>query len=369
MRKVVLIISICLISVTSFAQNNLTLYNMEALPQRLSVNPALTPDCKFYIGMPGLSSLDFSFISNTIGLKEINQSFVEKPNGKYKLDLNRLGDFVSNETYIGIGLNEEWINFGFRARKSMITFGITEKVKTRISIPGDVLKLAFQGNGGQNLGYNFNFNFGLDVLHTREFALGYSRRFLNDKLTLGTRLKYIQGLNVINTNKNDIVFRTETNDYSYTVAADIEINSSSAFANVLDTTQSIDYVKALVGSPNNNGFGIDLGAKLDLTKRISVHASVIDLGVINWRDDVLNIKSRNPGASFNYKGIDVNEFLSDSGTSQGFQALSDTLMEIFALDSSNNGFKTGLLGEVYLGANFQLTKKTQFWSFILRKLL
>ena len=77
-------------------------------------------------------------------------------------------------------------------------FGITEKVKTRVAVPKDILKLAFQGNGGSNLGYDFNFNFGLDVLHTREFAIGYNRTLLDDKLSIGGRLKYIRGLNVIN---------------------------------------------------------------------------------------------------------------------------------------------------------------------------
>ncbi|MGB1037568.1 MAG: DUF5723 family protein [Bacteroidia bacterium] len=352
MKKLLVTLIVCSFGLGSVAQNNLTLYNMKPLPQRLQANPALTPDCKWYIGMPALSSLDFNFASNALAIKTLNNSFTPRPGGGYTLEINKLSDALDKQTFLNIGLNEEWLNFGFRVRKSMFTFGITEKVKTRVSIPKDILKLAFQGNGGDNLGYDFNFNFGLDVLHTREFALGYSRQFFSDKLTLGTRLKYIQGLNVINTSKNDVIFNTADDDFAYKVSADIELNASTPFMD-----SNIDPTRAALGSPKNSGFGIDVGANFDLTKRISISASVVDLGQITWIDNVSNLRSRNPGATFTYSGIDINDYLNDTSGSAGFSELGDTLLDLFALDTFNNSFSTGLLGEFYLGGNFAITKK------------
>ena len=357
MRKIILTLLLFCFVGGAFAQSNLTLYNMEPIPQRLSVNPALAPDCKWYLGMPALSSIDLNFASNALQFKSINESFKAVPGqDSFVIDFKQLSSGISGKnTFVNVGVNQEWLNFGFRVGKNMFTFGITEKVKTRVSVPKDLFKLAFEGNGGSNLGYDFNFNFGLDILHTREFAIGYNRRLLNDKLSVGGRLKYVRGLNVINTAKNDIIFNTNQNTFAYKVTADIEVNASTP---VLDDSLNIDPLDAILGSPKNSGFGIDLGASYKLSDKITLTASVVDLGVINWQAYTKNVVSRNPGASFEYRGIDIQEYLGDSVQGgAGFEALADTLQDVFALDTSSNSFTTGLLGEFYLGGNFHITDK------------
>ena len=67
--KKLLIVSLVFLFVGQLkAQNNLTLYNMKPVPQRMAINPAFTPTCKWYFGTPILSSIDFSFNSRVIGL-------------------------------------------------------------------------------------------------------------------------------------------------------------------------------------------------------------------------------------------------------------------------------------------------------------
>jgi hypothetical protein len=356
MRKLFLMLAFSALGYTSMAQSNMTLYNMEPIPQRLSLNPALAPDCKWYLGTPGISSTDFSFESNALDFKSLSNAFIPKAGtDSFVFDITKLSSILDKETYVSLGINQEWINFGFRINKSMFTFGVTEKVKTRIGIPNDLFKLVFEGNGGSNLGYNFNFNIALDVLHTREYSLGYNRSMLDDKLKIGGRLKYVQGFNVIDTKKNDIVFRTDPNSFAYKVTADIEVNSSSpVFA---DSAARSDVVK-LITTPGGEGFGIDLGASYDLTDRIVLTASVVDVGRIKWTNNVRDIKSKNPGASFEYRGIDIREYTGDSTSGgRGFEALADTLLDVFALDTSHTSFSTGLLGEFYVGGNFKLNDR------------
>jgi|TARA_B110000902_G_scaffold83150_1_gene98695 hypothetical protein len=355
MKKVIVFSFVLLGSLMSKAQSNLTLYNMKHIPQRSSVNPALTPDCRWYLGTPGLSSIDLNFNSNALQFNQISSPLVPSANpGKYTLDVSQLSNILDNGAFVHLGMSVELLNFGFRVNKSMFSFSATEKIKTRVAIPKDFLKLAFEGNGGANVGYDFNFNFGLDILHTREFALGYSRSLLKDKLTVGGRLKYVQGLNVVNTVKNDVVFTTHDRAYGYTVSADIEVDVSTPF---LDSTLTPEQAtRALLGN-GNSGFGIDLGAQLKLTDKISLSASIVDLGVIKWNNNTSNIKSINAGASFDYNGIDVIDYIGDSVSGgAGFVALGDTLLDVFALDTSNSSFTTGLLGEFYLGANLNITK-------------
>jgi len=356
MRKIFIIIVLSALGHTSRAQSNMTLYNMEPIPQRLSVNPALAPDCKWYLGMPALSSADFSFESNALDFISLNSALVPKAGtDSFTLDLTQLSSVLDKETYISLGINQEWINFGFRIKKSMFTFGITEKVKTRIGIPNDLFKLAFEGNGGSNLGYDFNFNFAFDVLHTREYALGFNRSLLRGKLKVGGRLKYVQGFNVLETKKNDIIFRTDPNSFAYKVTADIEVNSSSP---VFSDSAGSGNIVQIITTPGGVGYGVDLGVSFELTKRIVLTASLVDIGRINWTNNLRNVQSKNPGASFEYKGIDIREYIGDSTSGgRGFEALADTLLDVFALDTSKNSFSTGLLGEFYIGGNFKLNDR------------
>jgi hypothetical protein len=79
------------------------------------------------------------------------------------------------------------------------------------------------------------------------------------------------------------------------------------------------------------------------------------MGLISWNADTRNIVSKNPGATFRYRGVDFNDYIGDS--SRGFEVLADTLLDVFALDTTRNGFNTTLFSEFYLGGNFRLNDK------------
>ena len=328
---------------------------MSSLPQRLLINPANKPDCKWYFGTPVLSSTGMEFTSNGIQLKKFNNAFTQDANADtYSIDISKLSGILSKETYINLDVNQEWLNFGFRLGNNMFFANVTEKVKTRTSLPGDFFKFAFEGNGGDNLGYDFAFNFGVDVLHTREYALGYNRNLLDDRLTIGGRLKYVQGMNILNFAKNDLTFTTDPESFKYTLKADIEVNASSPFLGNID---SLNIESAILGSPNNAGWGIDLGVSFDVTKRLNISASIIDVGEIVWREDVVNYTSKNPRAAFEFRGLDAKDFLDEnSDFEESLTRLADSVLTVFDLDSSNHSFTTSLLGQFYLGANYNVLK-------------
>jgi hypothetical protein len=339
------------------AQSNLTMYNMKPLPQRLQANPALDPDCKWYFGMPAISSFNFNLNSNSFSLKRFNNALVENPGSdSFTLDITKLSDMFDKESFINLGINQEWINFGFRVGDNFVSFNITEKVKTRVSVPGDFFAFVFEGNGGDNLGRTFDFDWGIDVLHTREFALGYQRSLMDEKLKVGGRLKYIYGLSSITTVKNDLSFTTAEDDFTWNVQSDLQLSMASSYLE-LDSNNIPDERNLFMGA-DNKGYGIDLGVSVELSDALTVYGSIIDLGQISWKENTKVIKSKNPGQSFEFKGIDVNDYLYDSlDFSQGFEELGDSLMDAFGLDTVQETFTTGLLGEFYLGGTLDITEK------------
>ena len=368
MRKIFSILSL-VVAFTAFGQSNLTLYHMDALPQSLQANPGNEIDCQWYLGMPAISSLDFNFNSNGLALRKFNDAFVPNTSGdSFTFDVTQLSNILDKSTFINTGVNVDWINFGFRVGNNLFTANITEKVKSRVSIPGDFFKFVFEGNGGSNLGYQFDFNWGVDVLHTREYALGYQRSLLNNRLRVGGRVKYVYGLNVINTERNDLTFTTAEENFHWNVTSDLKLNvASSVFS--IDSGASPDPLKAAFGA-NNKGFGIDVGGSFDLNKKISVSASVVDLGMISWKENTKNIQSRNPGATFQFRGVDIKDIFGDSTSlEEGLEETVDSLLDVFALDTVSQSFTTGLLGEFYLGGQFNLTKRHNaavlfYWKFL-----
>ena len=351
MRKL-LIFSLVFISLSQvMAQNNLTLYNIKPVPQRMAINPAFTPTCKWYFGTPALSSLNFSYNSHIIGLNELSSAL--EPNGSnYTLDMTKLSNVFSNGVSVNSSYNHEWIGFGFRLRKSMWSISINEKLKSRVSLPSDFFRLVFEGNGGDNVGDVFDLGFAMDFIHTREFALGYSRSFIDDKLRIGGRIKYIAGINAIQTERNDLIFETSEKAFTFNVKSDLKFNSSLM---PIDSNTTLNSV--LLGNQQNSGFGIDVGANIKLNKKLSISASIIDLGVVQWKGNVKSTFTKNPGVYHEYRGMDIKDFLVDSSNQKkGFETFKDTLMEIIALDTSSESFSTGLMGEFYVGGNLRITK-------------
>ena len=219
-------------------------------------------------------------------------------------------------------------------------------------LPQDFFRLVFEGNGGDNVGEVFDLGFGVDFIHTREFAIGYSRSFIDDKLRIGGRIKYIAGINAIQTERNDLTFETSEKAFTYNVKSDLKFNSSLTPIDSNTTLNSI-----LFGNQQNRWFGIDVCANLKLNKKLSVSASIIDLGVVRWRDNLETTYTKNPGVYHEYRGMDIQDFIGDSANQKkGFETFKDTLMEVIALETSSDDFNTGLLGEFYVGGNLHITK-------------
>ena len=61
-----------------FAQQNFSLYHMESLPQRQSLNPALLPDSKWFLGFPAASSFGLQVTNTGFNLNAVNNALFLK---------------------------------------------------------------------------------------------------------------------------------------------------------------------------------------------------------------------------------------------------------------------------------------------------
>lgn len=368
MKKVFLTLAVVLVGLSGYAQNNLTLYNMKPIPQKFYANPARHSDAKVFIGVPGASSLYFDFGLTTFRIKDILNAIESDNQGNNTFVVSEFASKFKKKNVLMLNNSIDILSFGFKLKKNYFMFNTSLSSNIRVSFPGDFFQFISEGNGGKNLNRKFDFGFGMDMLQYSEFGFGYSREILKDKLTVGGRVRFIKGLNVINTAKSEFNFTTDAETYDYLLQSDIEINTANSFSGFEGDPfaegglegQEITASEVInqFFSGGNRGTAIDLGLEFTPSKQFTFSASVVNLGKIKWSTNTYNWKSRNPGATYRYSGLELDDALnfSSGDIDRELEELGDTIKSVFKLDENNNSFKTGLFAQFYLAGQYNLTK-------------
>jgi len=358
LNKYIALLMLMFASATGFAQQDLTLYNMNWTPQSMYQNPALTPDTRINIGLPAISSI-YGQAANT--------GFVWKNlfalNGdSLTLTPDNMLDKLGKRNYLNTNVAVDYLSFGFKAGRNYFGFNATERFMSRFTYPKDLLGIAWYGNGDSRyLGQRADWDgLGLDAQSWREIGVSFTRDMDEDgKLKLGGRLKYLNGTWAARTSKSTIGLTTDETFFTLTADADAQLNLSG-FNNQLfglDTSSNYSFTPTDYIFGKNRGVGIDLGMDwevIDSTLRVS--ASIVDLGFINWKNDPININAEE--ASFTFNGIDLNDFPDSLETINGQyfdslgQAILDSVVNVFTPDSTYESFTAPTIPRFYIGGNY-----------------
>jgi outer membrane protein OmpA-like peptidoglycan-associated protein len=176
-----------------------------------------------------------------------------------------------------------------------------------------------------------------------EYGLGYNRD-VNDKLTVGGRIKFLSGIANLQTVRSQFGISTDPTSFDLTIDGGMRLNSSN-----LDTTALKDPFKIAQSafSFKNSGLALDLGASYQLSQKLQLNASLLDLGYIRWTTNVTNYISSD--VSYTFKGIDLNDSLSS-------KHLTDTLTKVFNQHQEHDSYTTKLHTKFYLGAKYEFNK-------------
>jgi len=355
MKKLILLITI-LASFGAKAQQDLNLYYMENVTQRMYLNPAFKPKAKFFIGIPALSSIYIDHMNTTL----TPNTLFETSGAISTLKVGDLKKAIKNNNYLGLSTKIDLISFGFKAKKNYFSLNITENLFFRMNLSRGLLEIPLNGNANfsQNNGTIDLNNFGVDASHYREFGLGWQRE-LNDKLSIGAKFKVLTGLVNVYTKKSSFKIVTDPTTFDITATGEMDIRTSG-----FDTTSYLSNgdINSYISNAKNLGFGLDLGATYVLNDKITLDASVVDLGFISWATDNLNYKSNN--GNFVYSGLDLTEIIyAGSASSDSLDAQIDRIKtraeNEFNLTNNNDKYSSPLLTRIHLGGTYELydTKK------------
>ncbi len=345
----------------AFSQYDLTIYPMQSIPQSNYNNPALVPDCKIHIGilpigLPVLPSLYFG--AGNSGFAYNNAIHQVRVDSSY-IDLENVIDKLGKKNYLTAKMQMELLSFGFKIKRThYVSLGIYEKTSMRLCYPKDLISMAWYGNS-QFIGKEASFNgIGLDWIHYRELALGYSNQ-IDDKWTIGGRAKLLFGMSNVWTKKTKATLGINEEYYDFTANSQLNINAAATDELVRfleDTSSSKNFsndvsIQNYIFNTKNLGGAIDFGINYRLNDKFSFAASVVDLGYIKWKDGARNYVS--PDTAFVFEGLDINDWLRKDDSTTNADVLGnliDSVSRIYKLDTTYNAYWAPLNPVVYVSA-------------------
>ncbi len=344
------------ISSVLYGQADRSLYYLPILPNARTVNPAIYPQYNFYVGIPFLSSVKTGF-ENTFKYEDIFQ----KRGDSLYLDREYILENLDDQNVGNINLMEELFTIGIKAKKNYFHFRIADIFNANVSIGKELVRFMLYGNGSEYyLGKTATFDKNdLNLTYYREYSLGYSRQ-VTGKLNLGVNLKYLQGIANVYTENLNVSLTTDPDDFTLYAQTDIKINTSIPWSE----SSSFDAVDAFT-STGNPGFAVDLGGFYTLNEKWAFSASVLNLGKIDWKENLKNYKTEDPGKVVVFSGFDLDDFLDDGSLEQdNIDKVLDSIADELGIVEVKEAYKAPIPTTMMLNANYNLGLKNQFTGLV-----
>ena len=348
MRKIRLLVYLTLLGSTSIcAQNKEILYDFYEIPQSLMVNPGVKTDEKWHAGVPFISGLTFQ--AGTSGVT-VNDLFANDGIDFTTKVQERVLDAMTHKDDFSTTSQIEGFNVGFRGKnrpENYYSFGVYGETDIIVYWPKDLAILAFEGNGGANIGRSFDLgHLSLRGEMVNVFHFGINHKVSNT-LTIGGRAKLYSSIFQFQSTGNSGSFRTTqgpNNIYVSTLTADMQLRTAGIkeIFDILDDDSrsareelpSLFTKRVLLGG--NLGLGFDAGFSYNLNPQTTITASILDVGFIYQSKDIQNYTLRGSAST---EGITVflPEDIDDVNNDQ-WQELVDDIQETLPYEENTKGY-------------------------------
>ena len=334
----------CVVNV-AMAQNEGTLTFMNSLPQVVNNNPAIVPKYKLSIGLPG-SSIAAFYSNNGFAYKDVYTHVADT----VKADLPKLYSALKPNNYITQALQIDLLRFGLQINSRLyITFNSTAKVYNRLMIPKDLMSIFINGNSAF-VGRTATLSPRAESVTFLETALGGSYK-VDDKLIVGARIKLLKGITNATTQSATMNLSVD-NNYVLTASAGMDVRTSG----INNFNQKgFDFGSNIKNYFSNNGFAFDLGATYRLRDRITVGASLIDIGSIHWINNTYGYSLDPAKANYTFAGVDLSKVI--NGNTSYLNSLGDTIQNKFKpKEGAIGSYSAPIPGKMYLSGMYQVKK-------------
>jgi hypothetical protein len=338
----VLLIGICK---KASAQSEMTLPMMEHVYQASYYNAAAISDHKFSLGLPVLSSINFSVINTGFAFNDITTSV----DGKQKWNVNYLRNNLKQNNFLHFGFRTDLLHLRIKWRNAFVFADAGINTEMYFNYDQNLTRfITFDWTEPNGDGRVFNFNnVGGRLLSYSHYSIGMARTY--DKFDFGVRVKLLDGIaaGVLDIDNLSIGFNPNTYDISVTNSATVY---SSGFNTIQKKPSSVISQRF-----KNIGFATDLAFTYKITPKFKVNIAANNLGFINWKNDISVETLSNDPSTRPFRGIDLlGRYVSgDVSTNIGLQ---DSLVNYLSpkSDSTNKvkSFRTNLIPNFYLTVSY-----------------
>ncbi len=277
-------------------QNMQVAYDFDRLPQTLMLNPGAEIDFDRHFGVPLLSNLYFQFGASNTGVTYNNVVQGTDDLNEILTNLNRQNP-SSSDVYV-VNQQLELFNVGWRLRdvRHYLSFGMYQEANGFGRHPKDLTDLFFNGNDQNGDGIpETDDPYDISELNAIGEVIGVwhvgINKTVNDRLTLGGRLKFYSGALSVQTKSNSGIYSLSQIPFGFehlfgSMNAGI---SSSGLINNNGTSavgKTGEIVADILGAGGNYGFGIDFGFSVKGNNDLTFTGSIRDLGFVNYSNGV-----------------------------------------------------------------------------------
>lgn len=371
MKRIVLLAGLIVLfaGLTRAQDGNNTSYFLSNLPQQYRLNPAYQPEYKVFIGLPGLSGISVNYLNSSFTAEDM----LYKQKDSVYIDIDKFYNSLHKRNYIYFNNENSIFSLGVKAKSWYGTLDITQKNDFIFRYNKDLftfLKYGNTNNSSIELG-----KLGVNANSYLEIALGLSKK-VNQKLTVGARLKFLMGIANVHMTDSDLDIVTEKDGtmrlhsrQNIRLSAPVQIRNERT-GQPFPLNQPIEWDDFDFDTDNlgisdflhakNPGFAIDLGGEYQLNEKVKLFASLTDLGFIHWgnKDNNYNFYQ---DARFVWEGADISNSLNENNeghisVDSAFTKLTDDLKDNFRLKNKGGAYNTMLSPKLYMGATYQLNK-------------
>ena len=369
-RKVLLVLGMLFtVHCAGYAQFLRTSYFMEGTHYRQQLNPALAPG-RGYLNLPVIGTFNASVNSSTFGYQDVIDIIDNSDGGDFFMSdvfFNKL-DNVNN---LNVNLSTDILSAGWYKGKNFWSFNIGLRNDIGASIPKSMFRFLREMDGldvndwekmskidqkveGQSL----------EINSYAEVGIGLARN-ITPRLTVGARVKALLGIGNLRLDINNVSVKSELSQINWDnptieelenlrgnaeIKVDATLENSSKLIELSQNDGIIDEIEFGSFGLAGYGLGIDLGASYKLLDKLTLSASLLDLGFMKWSKKNTSIAKATTNQRYDlidessrYEFVDM----VSSGEVLNFDMLNMTLDKSAEEDRSTSLTSTLVLGAEY----------------------
>lgn len=358
-KRVFLILMYLLVSVLhGKAQTNMVFYPIENQFNSSNLNPAyIASQRQFTFSIFPMAGINVGYNNQRV-LKDMltkvlqgdqtNSDFREVFSSMMKLDLF----YQKMETsLLYLGYNSDFGSFNFR---------VQENIQMMMGLKGEFSEF-LTNSSSQSILVNNPQMFPAQALHYREYGLGYAREIMKGRLSVGVRAKLYFGKFSVSSDVQGEVAKRDDNFYlqirdqvKFSFPMNV-IQDSFGYLSSVEPTDDFSVGNYLTNS-KNIGTGFDIGLTYKITPDLTFSASVLDLGKINWKNNLNRM-------TFDGEYPFPQSFIVSSGDNiltknEGFSNETTDFSQLYKIEiDKNSSFSTRLPTTIFSGLKYKLNPK------------